>query len=78
VKKLVALVAALAAFAFAATAGATPGETPHGSIGACNGMASSFGMDNAVNHANENGLNGMVRAIENTSPYGPPDFCPNP
>jgi hypothetical protein len=76
-RKLVALAVVVAALGLTASAGATPGPTPHGSIGACNGMtASNNGMNNALNHANQNGINGMIKAIENTSPYGPPDFCP--
>jgi hypothetical protein len=36
------------------------------------------GMGTAVDNSNSNGLDGMIVAIENTTPYGPPDFCPNP
>jgi len=75
-KRLAALTAALTALGFAGVATGDPGPTPHGSIGACNGMVSHPGMDNAINHANANGIDGMIRAIENTTPYGPPDFCP--
>jgi hypothetical protein len=68
---------AVAALAFAGTASPNPGLTPHGYIGSCNGMtASNAGMNNALNHANVNGIDGMIISIENTSPYGPPDFCP--
>ena len=34
---------------------------------------SNDGMNNAIN---ANGINGMIISIENTSPFGPPDFCP--
>jgi hypothetical protein len=76
-KRLAALTAVLAAATSGSVAAADPGPTPHGSIGACNGMTSP-GMDNAIDHANLNGILGMVKAIENTTPYGPPDYCPTP
>ena len=78
-RKLAVLIAALAALASAGTASSDPGQTPHGYIGSCNGMTSNnAGMNNAVNHliANgANGINGMITSIENTTPFGPPDFC---
>jgi len=76
-KKLAVPIAVLAALGFAGVGSSDPGQTPHGDIGACNGMtASNAGMNNAINHANANGINGMIISIENTSPFGPPDFCP--
>lgn len=71
------VIVAAAALMFAGGASADPGLTPHGGIGACNGMTpANDGMNNAVNHANANGIDGMIRSIERTSPFGPPDFCP--
>lgn len=78
-KTSIALIVALTALAFAGTASSDPGLTPHGYIGSCNGMTSNnAGMNNAVNHllANgSNGTNGMIGSIENTTPFGPPNFC---
>ena len=76
-KRIFALAGVLAALASAGVASADPGQTPHGDIGACNGMTSSnAGMNNAINHLNANGGNGMITAIENTSPFVGPNFCP--
>jgi hypothetical protein len=76
-KRLAILIAAVAALGFAGVASSDPGPTPHGDIGSCNGMTgSNAGMNNAVNHANANGINGMITSIEKTSPFGPPDYCP--
>jgi len=76
-RKLVTLIAVLAALGFAGGASPDTGPTPHGYIGACNGMnPDNSGMNNAVNHANANGINGMIISIEKTTPYGPPNFCP--
>jgi len=78
-KRIFALAGVLAALASAGVASADPGQTPHRDIGACNGMTSN-GMNNAVNHLlalpQSHGLNGMIISIENTSPFGPPNFCP--
>ena len=78
-KNLAALVAALAALAFAGGAGAAP-TAPTGEAGACNmvNIGAMHGMDTAVSAADPNGVSGMIIAIENTTSYGPPDFCPNP
>lgn len=76
-KRLVTLAAILSALGWGGVAAADPGPTPHGGIGACNGMTSP-GMGNAIDQANPKGIDGMIRAIENTTPYGPPDFCPSP
>jgi hypothetical protein len=75
-KRTVALTAALAALAFAGTASSDPSQTPHGYVGSCNGMTgANAGMNNAVNHANANGINGMIISIAKTAQLGPPDFC---
>jgi hypothetical protein len=77
VKRIFAVAAVVAALASAGVALADPGQTPHGGIGACNGMTpSNAGMNNALNHLNAHGINGMIISIENTSPFGPPNFCP--
>ena len=71
------LVAGLAALAFTGAGSADPGQTPHGYVGSCNGMtASNAGMNNAINHANMHGIDGMITSILNTSSFGPPEFCP--
>jgi hypothetical protein len=80
-KRIFTLAGVLAALASAGVASADPGQTPHGDIGACNGMTpSNAGMNNAVNHLlalpQSHGLNGMIISIGNTSPYGQPPFCP--
>ena len=80
VRRLVLLLALVGAMlVVAAPASSDPGVTPHGYMGSCNGMTSNnAGMNNAVDHliANgSNGINGMIRSIENTTPFGPPDFC---
>jgi hypothetical protein len=53
---------------------------PTGEAGACNmqNTGAMHGMGTAFVQANPNGVNGMIVAIEQTTPYGPPDFCPNP
>jgi hypothetical protein len=78
-KRLVALMAALAALALAGSSAAAP-TAPTGEAGACNMLnnGAMHGMGIAVAAANPNGVTGMIVAIENTTPYGPPDFCPNP
>jgi hypothetical protein len=77
--RLVALGAALVALSFAGSTAAAP-TAPTGEAGACNMVNSGamHGMGTAVDNANSNGVDGMIGAIENTTPYGPPDFCPNP
>jgi len=78
-KRLIALTAALAALGFTGSTAAAP-TAPTGEAGACNmlNIGAMHGMGVAESVANPNGVNGMIVAIENTTPYGPPDFCPNP
>jgi hypothetical protein len=78
-KRPAALTAALAALALAGAAAAAP-TAPTGEAGACNMLnkGAMHGMGIAVAAADPNGVAGMIVAIENTTPYGPPDFCPNP
>jgi hypothetical protein len=78
-KRLVALVAVLAALALAGSSAAAP-TAPTGEAGACNMVnnGAMHGMGTATAVANLNGDLGMIVAIENTTPYGPPDYCPNP
>jgi hypothetical protein len=79
VKKFVALIAILCTFGFAGSTAAAP-TAPTGEAGACNMLneGAMHGMGTAIDHANANGVDGMIVAIENTTTYGPPDFCPNP
>ena len=75
-RRLTLLTAAAAALTLPGVASPDPVPTRHGYIGSCNGMTSdNAGMNNAVNHANPNGIDGMIISIEKTSPFGPPDFC---
>jgi hypothetical protein len=79
-KKLIAVIAASAALLAAAGPAAAAPTAPTGEAGACNMVndGAMHGMGTAVDSSNLNGLLGMILAIENTTPYGPPDFCPNP
>jgi hypothetical protein len=61
------LIAGLAALSFAGTAAASPGLTPHGEVGACNMVLAPGMFPTAVGHANPLGVNGMVRAIQETT-----------
>ena len=78
-RKLVALAAIVAGLVLTGSTTAAP-TAPTGEAGACNMLnnGAMHGMGTAVDAANPNGANGMIIAIENTTPYGPPDFCPNP
>jgi hypothetical protein len=66
-KRLIALTAALAALGFTGVAIATPGPTPHGEVGACNMVLAPGMFPTAVGHANPLGVDGMIRAIEETT-----------
>ena len=78
-RSIVVASAVLAALALAGPVAAAP-TTPTGEAGACNmtNNGAMHGMGTAETVANASGINGMIGAIENTTPYGPPDFCPNP
>jgi len=78
-RRLVAVGAALVALCFAGSSAAAP-TAPTGEAGACNmvNTGAMHGMGIAVTNADPNGVDGMIVAIENTTPYGPPDFCPKP
>ena len=76
---LLVLISALATLGFAGPAAAAP-IAQTGEAGASNmdNNGALHGMGTATDHANSTGVDGMIVAIENTTPYGPPDFCPNP
>ncbi|HET7744397.1 MAG TPA: hypothetical protein VFK76_06600 [Gaiellaceae bacterium] len=79
-KRLVLLAAALGALGLAGSTAAAP-TAPTGEPGACNMVNAGAlnGMENAVEHANQNGFDGMVTAIVSSTQgeYGqPPDYCP--
>ena len=78
-KRLIAVGAVLVGLCLAGTTAAAP-TAPTGEAGACNMLntGAMHGMGIAVTRANPNGVDGMIVAIENTTPYGPPDFCPSP
>ena len=57
----------------AVSAGATPGVTPHGAIGACNMVIAHPGEDNTGHlaamtiHVNEHGIDGMWHAVDRSN-----------